>query len=109
MGRCQWMPPFISLTLSSKHCPAAYSHVMPAPGADAAEKMNAVVASSVLGSKVWSKLWSFPAVFKFLADFLEKDGEPARNRTENPQIKSLLLCQLSYWPTCGVKKTTILT
>ena len=29
-----------------------------------------------------------------------KSGEPARNRTENPQIKSLLLYQLSYWPTC---------
>jgi hypothetical protein len=26
-------------------------------------------------------------------------GEPARNRTENLQIKSLLLCQLSYGPT----------
>jgi len=26
---------------------------------------------------------------------LMKDGEPPRNRTENPQIKSLLLCQLS--------------
>jgi hypothetical protein len=26
-------------------------------------------------------------------------GEPGRNRTFNPQIKSLLLCQLSYWPT----------
>jgi len=23
------------------------------------------------------------------------NGEPPRNRTENPQIKSLLLCQLS--------------
>ena len=29
-----------------------------------------------------------------------ESGEPARNRTENPQIKSLLLYQLSYWPTC---------
>jgi hypothetical protein len=29
-------------------------------------------------------------------------GEPGRNRTFNPQIKSLLLCQLSYWPTRGV-------
>jgi hypothetical protein len=28
-------------------------------------------------------------------------GEPGRNRTFNPQIKSLLLCQLSYWPTSG--------
>ncbi len=26
---------------------------------------------------------------------LEKSGEPRRNRTFNPQIKSLLLCQLS--------------
>jgi Phage integrase family len=28
-------------------------------------------------------------------DLLGKSGEPPRNRTENPQIKSLLLCQLS--------------
>jgi hypothetical protein len=27
-----------------------------------------------------------------------KSGEPARSRTENQQIKSLLLCQLSYGP-----------
>jgi hypothetical protein len=31
---------------------------------------------------------------------LERDsGEPGRNRTFNQQIKSLLLCQLSYGPT----------
>ena len=29
----------------------------------------------------------------------ESNGEPARSRTENQQIKSLLLCQLSYGPT----------
>ena len=28
-------------------------------------------------------------------DLLGKRSEPPRNRTENPQIKSLLLCQLS--------------
>ena len=28
-------------------------------------------------------------------------GEPGRNRTYNQQIKSLLLCQLSYGPTRG--------
>jgi hypothetical protein len=28
-------------------------------------------------------------------------GEPGRNRTFNQQIKSLLLCQLSYGPTRG--------
>jgi hypothetical protein len=27
--------------------------------------------------------------------FFGMNGEPPRNRTENPQIKSLLLCQLS--------------
>jgi hypothetical protein len=30
-----------------------------------------------------------------------KLGEPGRNRTFNQQIKSLLLCQLSYGPTRG--------
>ena len=30
-----------------------------------------------------------------------KAGEPGRNRTVNPQIKSLLLCQLSYRPRGG--------
>ena len=30
-----------------------------------------------------------------------KSGEPGRNRTFNQQIKSLLLCQLSYGPTRG--------
>jgi hypothetical protein len=34
-----------------------------------------------------------------MIDVLEESGEPGRNRTFNPQIKSLLLCQLSYWPT----------
>jgi alkylation response protein AidB-like acyl-CoA dehydrogenase len=29
------------------------------------------------------------------AGFSKEFGEPPRNRTENPQIKSLLLCQLS--------------
>src|SRR4029453_8551350 len=29
---------------------------------------------------------------------VESDGEPGGNRTHNPQIKSLLLCQLSYRP-----------
>ena len=38
------------------------------------------------------------------AKTLGKSGEPGRNRTFNQQIKSLLLCQLSYGPTvpaCG--------
>ena len=31
----------------------------------------------------------------------ESNGEPGGNRTHNPQIKSLLLCQLSYRPEVG--------
>src|SRR5215470_11623629 len=31
-------------------------------------------------------------------DERESNGEPGGNRTHNPQIKSLLLCQLSYRP-----------
>jgi hypothetical protein len=34
-------------------------------------------------------------------EFAEEGSEPARNRTENQQIKSLLLYQLSYGPTRG--------
>ena len=30
-----------------------------------------------------------------IVDFIQESGEPRRNRTFNPQIKSLLLCQLS--------------
>ena len=32
-----------------------------------------------------------------------RSGEPGRNRTFNQQIKSLLLCQLSYGPTLSAK------
>jgi hypothetical protein len=39
-----------------------------------------------------------PANF-LLRTFDVSDGEPGRNRTFNQQIKSLLLCQLSYGPT----------
>ena len=33
-----------------------------------------------------------------------ESGEPGRNRTFNPQIKSLLLCQLSYRPTLPARR-----
>src|SRR5215471_10014873 len=45
-------------------------------------------------------------------EFLRKTGEPGGNRTLNPQIKSLLLCQLSYRPqrrAIGRNETTILS
>ncbi len=39
------------------------------------------------------------AVVVWIVPVKKMGGEPGRNRTFNPQIKSLLLCQLSYWPT----------
>jgi hypothetical protein len=36
-----------------------------------------------------------------MCGFAREFGEPGRNRTFNQQIKSLLLCQLSYGPTEG--------
>ena len=36
---------------------------------------------------------------------LRTNGEPGGNRTHNPQIKSLLLCQLSYRPTLKERAT----
>ncbi len=39
--------------------------------------------------------------------FRVKRSEPARSRTENQQIKSLLLCQLSYGPTRGWVELTL--
>ena len=39
----------------------------------------------------------------------ELRGEPARSRTENQQIKSLLLCQLSYGPTAALRAAELRT
>ena len=43
--------------------------------------------------------------FRLRRNEVESNGEPGRNRTFNQQIKSLLLCQLSYGPTLGVGHT----
>ena len=45
-----------------------------------------------------SKVRVCPPQVKKLQKTPEKSGEPGGNRTHNPQIKSLLLCQLSYRP-----------
>src|SRR5262245_30433061 len=40
-------------------------------------------------------------------EFRAEAGEPGGNRTHNPQIKSLLLCQLSYRPTLKVERQAL--
>jgi hypothetical protein len=48
------------------------------------------VGVSIVGERI--------AVASIFQTFNGKRGEPGGNRTHNPQIKSLLLCQLSYRP-----------
>jgi hypothetical protein len=52
----------------------------------------------VSGDDIASEGMAYPS------NLLSEFGEPARNRTENLQIKSLLLCQLSYGPTRREKR-----
>ena len=84
----------VSLTLNT------YSHVLPALQRDAAARMNAVLADPepLVCQLVCQRRQGVEAV-RQRQELLRKTGEPGRNRTLNPQIKSLLLCQLSYRPT----------
>jgi hypothetical protein len=59
-----------------------------------AHLLNGVrVSIRVSGDDIANERMAYPSIL--LSEF----GEPARSRTENLQIKSLLLCQLSYGPT----------
>ena len=66
----------------------AYSHLLPDMGLKErpASRLNALLTAKPKSEDNWGQKKS-------------RSGEPGRNRTFNPQIKSLLLCQLSYWPT----------
>ena len=48
-----------------------------------------------------------PACSLYVLVIAGVSGEPGRNRTFNQQIKSLLLCQLSYGPTRGGTRATL--
>ena len=61
--------------------------------------------SAARPASVWCRAWQHAgngsAAVENASVQKNLGGEPGRNRTFNPQIKSLLLCQLSYWPTQG--------
>ena len=78
----------VSLTLDT------YSHVSPTLQAEAAERMNDAIGKDWLSGWLSNRNPQFSRAGK-IAKFWNGSGEPPRNRTENPQIKSLLLCQLS--------------
>ena len=75
----------VSLTLDT------YSHVLPSLQAEAATRLDDAIGCQI-GCQDDNDGADQP---QELRELLRKSGEPPRNRTENPQIKSLLLCQLS--------------
>ena len=98
----------ISLTLNT------YAHVVPALQREAAAKMDAILSCPVSadrGSRIghprppasvrsgadrqYDRQYGHESEGAKVADSLGKSGEPPGTRTPNPQIKSLLLCQLS--------------
>jgi integrase len=62
------------------------------------DRLTADAASEAARDQSATNVLLTPVEQPQVVDFV---GEPGRNRTFNPQIKSLLLCQLSYWPTRG--------
>ena len=78
----------VSLTLDT------YSHVLPSLQAEAATRMNDAIGE--IGCQIGCQDTKQPnSESQKTAKCFSESGEPPRNRTENPQIKSLLLCQLS--------------
>ena len=86
-----------------------YAQVSPALRSEAADQINALIgpasspASSGVGVSGGVKTTAESESSQESKDSLGKSGEPGRNRTFNQQIKSLLLYQLSYGPTCAVR------
>ncbi len=78
----------VSLTLDT------YSHVLPSLQAEAAKRMDDAIGCQI-GCQNEKGSSEEPQESQISE---EKSGEPGGNRTPNPQIKSLLLCQLSYRP-----------
>ena len=98
----------ISLTLNT------YAHVVPTLQREAAAKMDAILAPPISADRdlkidrpcppasirsgadrQYDRQYGHEPEGAKVADTLGKSGEPPGTRTPNPQIKSLLLCQLS--------------
>jgi hypothetical protein len=68
-----------------------YGHLVPGSNRAEVDRLDPVGATvGNLSATDFESAWSTED-----AKLLMASGEPPRNRTENPQIKSLLLCQLS--------------
>ena len=71
-----------------------YGHLIPGANRAAVDRLDDVPAQLSATLAQPEPYDAYEALDK-IAELLTESGEPRRNRTYNPQIKSLLLCQLS--------------
>jgi hypothetical protein len=72
-----------------------YGHQIPGANRGAVDRLDDADATQPHATQAQPDAYGEEIDEPDVADLLGKRGEPPRNRTENPQIKSLLLCQLS--------------
>ncbi len=71
-----------------------YGHLIPGANRAAVDRLDDAPMQPT-ATQAQPELLDEDATLQEMQELLGKSGEPPRNRTENPQIKSLLLCQLS--------------
>ncbi len=72
-----------------------YGHLIPGANRGAVDRLDDDAPEQPVASQAQPDEDATDVMVEEEEDSLRKGGEPPRNRTENPQIKSLLLCQLS--------------
>ena len=72
-----------------------YGHLIPGANRAAVDRLDDDVPTQPDATQAQPESLDDAATIAEMRKLFGKNGEPPRNRTENPQIKSLLLCQLS--------------
>jgi hypothetical protein len=72
-----------------------YGHLIPGANRAAVDRLDDDVPTQPNATQAQPQAFDDDVAAAELAELFGRSGEPPRNRTENPQIKSLLLCQLS--------------
>jgi hypothetical protein len=70
-----------------------YGHLIPGANRAAVDRLDETTQPDA--TQAQPEPFDDSATIKEMEELFGKSGEPRRNRTFNPQIKSLLLCQLS--------------
>src|SRR5215217_6356486 len=72
-----------------------YGHLIPGANRGAVNRLDDDDATQPAATQAQPEALAVPVTISHGDDLLGESGEPRWNRTINPQIKSLLLCQLS--------------